>query len=90
MGLSPINFMLHWAPLPHNSARDRAQKTIAQTYIDIIKGRQNRQDEAGLNIIRQLMSSRYKDGTPVPDKELAHMMIALLMAGQHSSSSPIS
>jgi sterol 14-demethylase len=33
------------------------------------------------------MDSKYKDGTPVPDKEIAHMMIALLMAGQHSSSS---
>jgi sterol 14-demethylase len=33
------------------------------------------------------MRSTYKDGTPVPDLEIAHMMIALLMAGQHSSSS---
>ncbi|KAK6614586.1 14 alpha-demethylase [Botrytis cinerea] len=64
MGFSPINFMLHWAPLPHNRARDHAQRT--------------------------LMRSSYKDGTPVPDKEIANMMIALLMAGQHSSSSSIS
>lgn len=33
------------------------------------------------------MSSVYKNGTLVPDAEIAHMMIALLMAGQHSSSS---
>jgi sterol 14alpha-demethylase len=90
MGFSPINFMLHWAPLPHNRARDHAQRTVAQTYMDIIKGRRNRQDEAELDIMLQLMSSTYKDGTPVPDKEIAHMMIALLMAGQHSSSSSIS
>jgi sterol 14-demethylase len=32
------------------------------------------------------MSSVYKDGTSVPDHEIAHMMTALLMAGQHSSS----
>ena len=36
------------------------------------------------------MSCVYKDGTPVPDIEVAHIMIALLMAGQHSSSSTIS
>jgi len=31
MGFSPINFMLHWAPLPHNRARDHAQRTVAKT-----------------------------------------------------------
>ena len=38
-------------------------------------------------MIWNLMGCVYKDGTPVPDREVAHMMIALLMAGQHSSSS---
>ena len=32
------------------------------------------------------MNSVYKDGTPFTDAEAAHMMIAVLMAGQHSSS----
>jgi len=42
------------------------------------------------DIMWQLMKANYKDGRKVPDKEIAHMMIALLMAGQHSSSSTIS
>ena len=88
MGFSPINFMLPLAPLPHNRKRDRAQKKMAQTYMDIIRERR----KAGGNKLEQdmiwnLMSCSYKDGTPVPDQEIAHMMIALLMAGQHSSSS---
>jgi cytochrome P450 len=88
MGFSPINFMLPWAPLPHNRKRDYAQKKMTQTYMDIIQSRR----EAGgkrdsEDMIWNLMSSVYKDGTPVPDNEVAHMMIALLMAGQHSSSS---
>jgi len=87
MGFSPINFALYWAPLPHNRARDRAQRTIAKTYMDIIQSRRASGDEGKLDIMWQLMRSTYKDGTPVPDKEIAHMMIALLMAGQHSSSS---
>ena len=41
-------------------------------------------------MICNLMKFRYKNGTAVPDHEVAHMMIALLMAGQHSSSSTIS
>jgi sterol 14-demethylase len=88
MGFSPINFMLHWAPLPHNRARDHAQRTVAKTYVEIMKARrQNEKPGAKLDIMSQLMQSKYKDGTPVPDLEIAHMMIALLMAGQHSSSS---
>ena len=88
MGFAPINFMLPWAPLPHNRARDRAQQKMAQTYMEIIKERR----KAGVertedDMIWNLMSCVYKDGTPVPDREVAHMMIALLMAGQHSSSS---
>jgi sterol 14-demethylase len=87
MGFSPINFMLHWAPLPHNRARDHAQRTLAKTYMEIIQTRRAGKEKRGMDIMWQLMDSKYKDGTPVPDKEIAHMMIALLMAGQHSSSS---
>ncbi|KAL8938338.1 MAG: hypothetical protein Q9211_003260, partial [Gyalolechia sp. 1 TL-2023] len=88
MGFSPINFMLPWAPLPHNKKRDYAQKKMAQTYTDIIKARRAAGGEKDSDdMIWNLMSSVYKNGTPVPDIEVAHMMIALLMAGQHSSSS---
>jgi sterol 14alpha-demethylase len=33
-----------------------------------------------------LMRCAYKNGTPIIDKEIAHMMITILMAGQYSSS----
>ncbi|KAI9890435.1 MAG: Sterol 14-alpha demethylase [Vezdaea aestivalis] len=88
MGFSPINFMLPWAPLPHNRKRDRAQRKMTQTYTEIInKRRQSGNKQDSQDMIWNLMSCVYKNGTPVPDKEVAHMMIALLMAGQHSSSS---
>lgn len=88
MGFSPLNFMLSWAPLPHNNARDRAQKKIAKTYREIIEERRaGSQAPEDHDMIRHLMNSKYKNGTPVPDVEISHIMIALLMAGQHSSSS---
>jgi sterol 14-demethylase len=88
MGFSPINFMLPWAPLPHNRRRDYAQKKMAQTYMEIItERRKDGTKRVEDDMIWNLMSCVYKDGTPVPDMEVAHMMIALLMAGQHSSSS---
>jgi sterol 14alpha-demethylase len=91
MGFAPINFMLPWAPLPHNRKRDRAQKKMAETYMNIIKKRrQSGVEKDSEDMVWNLMSCAYKDGTPIPDVEVAHMMIALLMAGQHSSSSTIS
>lgn len=88
MGFSPINFMFPWAPLPHNRKRDAAQRKMAQLYLDIIQQRREKGDKKeSEDMVWNLMSSVYKDGTKIPDVEIAHMMIALLMAGQHSSSS---
>lgn len=94
MGFTPINFMLPWAPLPQNRKRDFAQQKMAQTYLDIIKARREAEakgEKAGeTDMIWNLMSCEYKDGAQISDREIAHMMIALLMAGQHSSSATIS
>lgn len=37
-------------------------------------------------MIEALMQQSYRNGKPLKDKEIAHIMIALLMAGQHTSS----
>lgn len=85
----PINFYMPGLPLPVNLRRDEAHKKIVAIYKNIIKARRelggesNR--EADDDMIWSLMRSNYKDGTPVPDHEIAHMMIGLLMAGQHNS-----
>ena len=86
-GFQPINFMLPWFPLPQNRRRDIAQRKMTQIYTDIIKARRSKQmGKDSEDMIWNLMTSVYKDGTPMPDAETAHMMIGLLMAGQHSSS----
>ena len=36
-----------------------------------------------------LCGQKYKDGRAVTDREVAHMLTALLMAGQHTSSSSV-
>lgn len=37
-------------------------------------------------MLSALAQQTYKDGRPLTDREMAHIMIALLMAGQHTSS----
>ncbi|KAF3769290.1 14alpha demethylase [Cryphonectria parasitica EP155] len=86
MGFTPINFMLPWAPLPRNRRRDQARETVAKIYRDTIARRRQSGEKGAKDIMFHLMNSTYKNGQAVPDHEIAHMMIALLMAGQHSSS----
>ena len=85
-GFQPINFMLPWFPLPQNRRRDIAQRKMTQIYADIIESRRTKSARDSEDMLWTLMNSTYKDGNPVSDAEAAHMMIALLMAGQHSSS----
>lgn len=89
MGFTPINFQLWWAPLPSNRKRDHAQRTVSNIYKEIIQERRANKggDDGQHDMMKHLMNSTYKNGTPVPDHEIANMLIALLMAGQHSSSS---
>lgn len=37
-------------------------------------------------MIAALMAQKYRSGRALKDHEIAHIMIALLMAGQHTSS----
>ncbi|KAJ4301144.1 serine/threonine protein kinase [Kalmusia sp. IMI 367209] len=91
LGFSPINFQLSWFPLPHNRKRDNARNTMVELYSEIVrKRRAGEVKREGHDMIWHLMECKYKDGTPVPEHEIAGIMIALLMAGQHSSSSTIS
>jgi sterol 14-demethylase len=83
----PINFALPGLPLPVNRRRDIAHKKIVNIYKKIIADRKVKGSghETENDMIGNLISSSYKDGTSVPDHEIAHTMIGLLMAGQHNS-----
>ncbi|KAK4694383.1 hypothetical protein P7C71_g3189, partial [Lecanoromycetidae sp. Uapishka_2] len=86
MGFTPINFLFPGLPLPRNRKRDIAHRRMANTYMGIIQARRENPDaEESEDMIWNLMKCTYKDGSPMPDKEIAHLMIALLMAGQASS-----
>ncbi|KAK8040836.1 cytochrome P450- family 51 (sterol 14-demethylase) [Apiospora phragmitis] len=88
-GFSPINFLFPGLPLPRNRRRDAAHIKMRAVYLDIIKERRKHdlESEEEHDMIWNLMNCSYKSRTPIPDKEIAHMMITLLMGGQHSSSS---
>ncbi|EIM24094.1 cytochrome P450 [Wallemia mellicola] len=84
-GFTPLNFMFPNLPLPSYKRRDVAQKKMSDFYSEII---QRRREEGSheYDMIASLMECKYKDGRQLKDREIAHIMIALLMAGQHTSS----
>jgi len=82
----PINFILPGLPLPRNRRRDHAQRVMEELYGGIIARRRlegNVDNE--VDMIWNLMEATYKDGTTIPDRHIARLMIALLMGGQHNT-----
>ncbi|CAE6447119.1 unnamed protein product [Rhizoctonia solani] len=86
-GFTPINFAFANLLLPSYWRRDQAQQKMSDFYVNIIKKRREQDLEGEYDMISALASKEYKDGSPLGDREIAHLMIALLMAGQHTSSS---
>lgn len=83
---APINFMFPGLPIPINRRRDYAQKAMANLYLDIIrKRREVGNAENAQDMIWALMDAQYKDGSVISDPELANLMIAILMGGQHNT-----
>ncbi|KAI1848224.1 hypothetical protein JX266_005937 [Neoarthrinium moseri] len=90
LGFRPINFLMPWAPFPQNRRRDAAHAKMSSIYLDIIAERRasgKKAPDGQHDMIWHLMDCVYKNGQQIPDLEITRMMITLLMAGQHSSSS---
>jgi sterol 14alpha-demethylase len=82
-GFAPINFMFPGLPIPINRRRDRAQRTMAKFYMDIISRRRAQGNQSGEHdMLWSLMDGLYKDGTKISDPELANLMLAMLMGGE--------
>ncbi|KAG5646950.1 hypothetical protein DXG03_001673 [Asterophora parasitica] len=86
-GFTPINFLFPNLPLPSYRRRDKAHIKMSEFYVDIIKKRRANGNHGEPDMIEALMHQSYRNGKPLKDHEIAHIMIALLMAGQHTSSS---
>ncbi|KAF8239720.1 cytochrome P450 [Tricholoma matsutake] len=85
-GFTPINFLFPSLPLPSYYKRDAAHQKMSDFYVEIIKKRRARNSQHEPDMIEALMNQSYRNGAPLRDHEIAHIMIALLMAGQHTSS----
>ncbi|KAF9290062.1 Lanosterol 14-alpha-demethylase [Mortierella alpina] len=85
-GFQPINMFFEWLPLPSYFRRDSAHKKMRETFMKVIEERRANNITDKTDMLQSLMNQTYKDGTPFTDVDACHLMIALLMAGQHTSS----
>ncbi|KAI9221074.1 cytochrome P450 [Blastocladiella britannica] len=86
-GFQPINFLFEWLPLPSYARRDVAHAKMRDLFMSIIAKRQAEEPKREYtDVLQTYMTATYKNGTPFSPEEAAYMMIALLMAGQHTSS----
>lgn len=74
-----------WLPLPSFIRRDRAHREIKNIFFKVIQKRRNSSEKVD-DILQTLIDATYKTGKPLSDNEIAGMLIGLLLAGQHTSS----
>lgn len=87
-GFKPLNFVFPHLPLPYYWARDNAQKEISGQYMQVIKRRRAENDMDQSDLITSIMKNcTYKDGVKMTDKQIANLLIGVLMGGQHTSAS---
>ncbi|KAG0239850.1 Lanosterol 14-alpha-demethylase [Actinomortierella wolfii] len=85
-GFQPINMFFEWLPLPSYFRRDAAHVKMRNIFMKVIEQRRANNETHHTDMLQSLMNQVYKDGTPFSDQDAGHLMIALLMAGQHTSS----
>ncbi|KAI9501658.1 cytochrome P450 51A [Coemansia spiralis] len=82
---TPIHFLFEWLPLPSYYASEKAHAELDRIFASVIAERRKHIGEKHIDMLDALMASRYKNGEPLSDKHVGNMLIALLMAGQHTS-----
>ncbi|KAJ2020353.1 Lanosterol 14-alpha-demethylase, partial [Coemansia sp. S85] len=86
---TPIQFLFDWLPLPSYYAAQKAHNKLDRIFGSVIAKCRKHTGEKHVDMLDALMDSQYKNGDALPDKHIGNLLIALLMAGQHSSSATI-
>eukprot|EP01128_Nolandella_sp_AFSM9_P011913 TRINITY_DN8808_c0_g1_i1.p1 TRINITY_DN8808_c0_g1~~TRINITY_DN8808_c0_g1_i1.p1 ORF type:complete len:551 (-),score=138.29 TRINITY_DN8808_c0_g1_i1:210-1640(-) len=82
--LSAVGFFYPGLPLPTYIARNKARRELGTMFNAVIKHRRS-SGFRGDDVLQTLMDGRYEDGSSLTDEEIVGNLIALMMAGQHTS-----
>lgn len=89
-GLLPISVFFPYLPIPAHRKRDHARQRMVELFASVMKERRAHPDAEYKDVLGLFMNARYTTDKGVDryltDAEVAGLMIALLFAGQHTSS----
>eukprot|EP00401_Gymnodinium_catenatum_P076988 CAMPEP_0117456876 /NCGR_PEP_ID=MMETSP0784-20121206/78_1 /TAXON_ID=39447 /ORGANISM="" /LENGTH=338 /DNA_ID=CAMNT_0005250251 /DNA_START=264 /DNA_END=1280 /DNA_ORIENTATION=- len=91
-GVTPLSFFFPYAPTAAHKLRDNARKEMVDIFSTVIQERKQKQaageDASHLSDILQVyIEFKYReDGSQLTDDQIVGLLIALLFAGQHTSS----
>lgn len=85
-GLMPISVFFPYLPIPKHRKRDEARLEIVELFSKVIRERNAHPEVRHDDVLQMFMEATYKDGKKLTDAEIGGLMVALLFAGQHTSS----
>ncbi|GMI11486.1 hypothetical protein TrVE_jg10559 [Triparma verrucosa] len=90
-GVTPLSVFFPYAWTEAHKKRDAARKRMVDLFSTVIKARRAETEEEAksknrTDILDVFMNATYKNGEPFKDEEITGLLIALLFAGQHTSS----
>ena len=88
-GVQPLSFFWPNAPTQAHALRDKARKEMVEIFSKVIKARRSKtakELEKNTDVLQVFLDLKYKDGSNLTDDEVVGLLIALLFAGQHTSS----
>ncbi|CAO2142088.1 unnamed protein product [Urochloa humidicola] len=74
-----------YAPLPTARRRDTAHARLSKMFTEVVRSRKN-SNRIEEDVLQNLIDSKYKDGRSTTDAEVTGLIIAILFAGKHTSS----
>lgn len=87
-GMQPISVMFPYLPIAAHRKRDLAREELKNIFTKVIQGRR----ASGIveeDVLQQFMDARYQNvcgGRALTEDEIAGLLIAVIFAGQHTSS----
>jgi sterol 14-demethylase len=87
-GVTPLSFFFPGAPTAAHRCRDKARLEMVKIFSKVINDRREAKADSNerVDILQVFIDLKYKDGSVLSDEEIVGLLIALLFAGQHTSS----
>ncbi|KAM3197300.1 hypothetical protein ACQJBY_072768 [Aegilops geniculata] len=85
-GLHMTSLFFPYLPIPPHRRRDAARAKLGEIFHEAVRARRA-SGRAENDVLQKLVESRYADGRPVTESEIAGLLIGMIFAGQHTSAS---